>query len=113
MLPRRGRQRAVLVSRVREDPVGFWESRMGVTTRRSSKYDLLHFISWLHKTQADYRDVDPRRLLIRQLEAEDEYEILTPLQDYLATRNNPFQIVDTSAALWTVPCLQGISPDSP
>jgi hypothetical protein len=30
--------------------------------------------------------VDPRRLLIRQLEAEDEYEILTLLQDYLATR---------------------------
>ena len=73
----------VAASRIREDPVGFWLGRLRENTRRTVIYDLQRFLRWVN-TKPGYHGVDARGLLLRQLEADDAYEILTLLQEFLS-----------------------------
>lgn len=66
----------------RADPVEFWLSRVAKVTRVSYRGSLLHFLAWL-TGRPEWVGVDARGLLMRQAEAEDPYEILELLQEYV------------------------------
>jgi len=71
--------------KVQRDPLGFWLGRLQPNTQRTVISDFNRFLEWLH-THEEWHGVDARGLIIRQLESDDPYEVLTLLQEYLATR---------------------------
>lgn len=71
--------------RVREDPLGFWLSRMRPRSRVCYRSDFKQFMMWLNQ-QPRWVGVGPRELLFRQLGAEDPFEIVDLLQDFILQR---------------------------
>ena len=69
-------------SKVPKDPLDFWISRLDTTTRPSSRSHFNRWLYWLWK-QPGWTHVTPREVIIRQLEAEDKYELLDLLQNYI------------------------------
>jgi len=77
---------SVVVSRrVRDDPLGFWLSRMRPRSRICYRSDFKQFMTWLNQ-QPGWVGVGPRELLFRQLGAEDPFEIVDLLQDFILQR---------------------------
>lgn len=70
------------VERVSQDPVGFWLSRMDPISHAGLKSNLNGWMRWLHK-QPGWEGISERELLIKQLTAEDDYEILDLLLSYV------------------------------
>jgi len=71
----------VRTATVREDPVGFWKSRLSELTRRTYEGCFRRFLAWL-QTKPEWRGVDGRGLLMRQMTAADPYAILDLVQEY-------------------------------
>jgi len=71
---------------VPEDPVGFWLARMDSDTRKAHRSHFNRWLQWLRR-QPGWSDISPRTLLVRQLEAEDSYEVLDLLQTYVGQLN--------------------------
>lgn len=78
--------RVVLVQKrlERVDPVNFWFSRLSRVSRANYGSCLRRFLRWLNQ-RPGWEEVGPRELLLRQAEAEDPYELLEMLQEYLST----------------------------
>jgi hypothetical protein len=68
--------------RVPEDPRGVWLQRLDVDSRPSAVSHFDRFMRWLH-TQSGWEYVTPRDLLIRHIQAEDDYVVLELVQRYI------------------------------
>jgi len=82
---RRNRGGAVAVVSARHvaaDPVGFWLSRLRPYTASVMRGDLDRFMRWVHQ-KPEWRGVEARELITRHLEADDPYEILNLIQEYI------------------------------
>ena len=69
-------------AKVPEDPVAFWLSRLDEDTRPANQSHLDRFMTWIH-TQPGWEKATPKDLLVRRLEAEDDYEVLDVVQKYI------------------------------
>jgi len=66
----------------RGDPVGFWLGRLTTVTRVNYRCYFRHFLVWLNR-RPGWSGVDAAGLLLRQAEAEDPFELLELLQEYV------------------------------
>jgi len=73
-------------SGVPRDPVGFWLSRLDDRTRPANMSHLNRWLRWLQR-QPGWSGVSARDLVVRQLEAEDKYELLDLVQTYVGQLN--------------------------
>lgn len=73
-------------TRVQEDPVAFWLSRMDSVTRKTHRSHLSRWLHWL-QSQPGWSGTSPREVLVRQLQEEDPYELLDLLQTYVGQLN--------------------------
>ena len=72
------------VARVPQDPEAFWLNRLDADTVPVARSNFRRWMRWLHGKQG-WETVTPRELLIRQLQAEDPYEVLDLLQEFIGT----------------------------
>jgi hypothetical protein len=80
--PRMAQLTQRIASRVPEDPVQFWLSRLDDDTRKANRSHFNRWMKWLH-TQTGWENVTDRDLVVRQLESEDGYLALDLLQRYV------------------------------
>jgi len=71
------------VGRVSEDPVRFWLERLDVDSRKAHAAYFNRFMVWLRR-QPRWEFISPHDLLVRRLEAEDDYEVLDVVQSYVS-----------------------------
>ena len=72
------------VARVPQDPEGFWLNRLDANTVPVERSNFRRWMRWLHQ-KPGWETVTPREMLIRQLQAEDPYEVLDLLQEFIGT----------------------------
>ena len=65
-----------------EDPRGDWLNRLDEDTRPGNASNFNRFMAWLH-TKPDWEYATPRDLLIRHIQAEDDYVLLDLVQEYV------------------------------
>ena len=70
--------------RVPEDPLTFWLTRLDLDTQKADRSQFNRWMNWLHR-QKGWGTVTPRELLIRHLEAQDDYVVLDLIQSYIGT----------------------------
>src|SRR5208282_5964730 len=70
--------------RVPEDPVTFWLTRLDLDTQKANRSQFNRWMNWLRE-QKGWETATPRELLIRHLEAQDEYVVLDLIQNYIST----------------------------
>ncbi|MGO9643958.1 MAG: hypothetical protein ACLPY5_04335 [Candidatus Bathyarchaeia archaeon] len=70
--------------RVHDDPVTFWLTRLDLDTQKSNRSQFNRWMNWLHQ-QKGWETATPRELLVRHLEAQDDYVVLDLLQNYIST----------------------------
>jgi len=75
------------VVNLHEDPVAYFLSRLASDNTQHAESQLRLFFGWLNG-QDGWVGVTPRQLLVRRLQAEDEYEIVDLVQGYLDSRYN-------------------------
>ncbi len=75
------------VVRLQEDPVLYFMSRLGEDGQAHAQSQLRLFFRWLNQ-QPGYAGITPKALLVRQLQAEDEYEIVDVIQKYLDSKHD-------------------------
>jgi len=75
------------VVNIHDDPVGYYLSRLAPDNTAHAASQLRLFFAWLNQ-QDGWVGVTPRQLLIRQLQAEDEYQVVELIQEYLDGRHD-------------------------
>jgi 23S rRNA A2030 N6-methylase RlmJ len=70
------------ISRVPEDPEAFWLNRLDSDTVPVAKSNFRRWMRWLRSKQG-WETVTPREMLIRQLQAEDQYVLLDLVQEFI------------------------------
>lgn len=73
-----------VVSKIPADPVEAWMGRLDRNTQVANRSLFNRWMIWLRK-QPGWEYVTPRDLLVRQLQAEDQYEVLDLLQRYISS----------------------------
>jgi hypothetical protein len=71
---------------IHENPVAYYLSRLAPDNTHHAESQLRLFFGWLNQ-QDGWVGVTPRQLLVKQLQAEDEYAIVDLIQQYLDGRH--------------------------
>jgi len=75
------------VVNIHDDPIVYYLSRLAPDNTAHAASQLRLFFAWLNQ-QDGWVGVTPRQLLIRQLQAEDEYQVIELIQQYLDSRHD-------------------------
>jgi len=72
---------------IHDDPLGYFVSRYDEETQPVAGSQIRKFFAWLNQRDG-WAGVGPKQLLIRQLQAEDLYEIPELIQDFVNSRRD-------------------------